>query len=140
MLGIINKIWGWLQEGIRKKMQTQRWLEMTSNSAFHLRYQLWLLPFPACKGMSAYVLSLLWPWASLAKAFSVVGGVSPPGVLCEIRLALFPVSGIHGVGMGMDGLDKLQPAPPYFCHICLIPMTALLPSRPKFYPSSMELC
>lgn len=66
MVGIINKIWGALQEG---------WLATISDSSFSVRYQLCLLRFPMCKGISAPVLSPLRLWTSLAEAFSAMGGL-----------------------------------------------------------------
>lgn len=58
-----------------KEPQTQSWLAMTSDSSFSVKYQLCLPPFPTGKGISARVLSPLRLWASLARAFSAMGGL-----------------------------------------------------------------
>ena len=77
-------------------MQTQCWLAMASDSAFPLRYHLCLPLFPTGKGMSAYVPRPPGSWTSLAKAFSA--GLVGQWAVCEIRFALLPVFGIHGMG------------------------------------------
>lgn len=84
-------------------MQTQSWLAMTSDSVFSPRHQVWLLCFPTgyAQHMSACAVGTLRPWTSLAKHLGQQEVQVHQCVVPEIRLALFPVSGILGLGTEM---------------------------------------